>query len=193
MAFEKRLPPVFAHLHDVLQSLDAYSGKISADVFKAQILAVLDVWERWYVFTEDTWSTKLSRRIVYTQDVSETYRGLFEGTRGLDDDEKAKQAELERLERQERELKEREKSSQSKFKSSGFKSSFKPVGEVIPPPARPIAQADSARSNDQAGMESAKEDAEDLDGEEMADDLDGEAMEDLDGEAMDEDLDGEAM
>lgn len=49
LAFEKRLPLVFAHLSIVKQSLDAYSGKISADVFNSQVLAVLDIWERWYV------------------------------------------------------------------------------------------------------------------------------------------------
>lgn len=49
LAFEKRLPAVFTHLNIVCQSLDAYSGKISADVFKAQVHAVLDVWERWSV------------------------------------------------------------------------------------------------------------------------------------------------
>jgi hypothetical protein len=49
LAFEKRLPAVFSHLNVVCQSLDAYSGKISADVFRGQVHAVLDVWDRWYV------------------------------------------------------------------------------------------------------------------------------------------------
>jgi U2-associated protein SR140 len=50
LAFEKRLPAVFSHLNVVCQSLDAYSGKISADVFRSQVHAVLDVWDRWYVY-----------------------------------------------------------------------------------------------------------------------------------------------
>lgn len=63
MAFEKRLQPVFAHLHSVLQSLDAYSGKISADVFKGQVLAILEVWERWYVIQviDALWLTRQDR------------------------------------------------------------------------------------------------------------------------------------
>jgi U2-associated protein SR140 len=38
---------VFAHLGDIYRSLDAYSGRISADVFKKQVMAVLEIWERW--------------------------------------------------------------------------------------------------------------------------------------------------
>lgn len=48
-AFEHRLPPVLAHLNTVEKSLMAYSGKISADVFRGQVGNVLDIWERWQV------------------------------------------------------------------------------------------------------------------------------------------------
>ena len=48
-AFEKRLPDVFAHFKSVYDSLHAYSGNISADVFRNQVAVVLDVWERWSV------------------------------------------------------------------------------------------------------------------------------------------------
>ena len=47
LAFQHRLEAVFAHLAGVYSSLHAYSGRISADVFRAQVLAVLDIWERW--------------------------------------------------------------------------------------------------------------------------------------------------
>jgi U2-associated protein SR140 len=40
---------VFAHFKSVYDSLHAYSGNISADVFKAQVNVVLEVWERWSV------------------------------------------------------------------------------------------------------------------------------------------------
>jgi U2-associated protein SR140 len=188
MAFESRLRPVFAHLHDVLQSLDAYSGKVSADVFRGQILAVLEVWERWQVPLDRGLYGKLIIRIVYTQDVSDALRGLFEGSQGLDDDLKAKEAELELLERQERELREKAESSSSKFKASGFKSSFKPIGEAV---TASIAVNDKAADLDGEPLND-----EDLDGEELEDvdgqSIDGEAMSDLDGDAMD-DLDGGAI
>jgi len=48
LAFEKRLPQVFVHFKGVFDSLHAYSGNISAMVFKDQVGAVLEVWERWY-------------------------------------------------------------------------------------------------------------------------------------------------
>jgi U2-associated protein SR140 len=50
LAFERRLPEIFAHLSVVYQSLLAYSGRISADIFRQQVGAVLEIWERWWVF-----------------------------------------------------------------------------------------------------------------------------------------------
>jgi U2-associated protein SR140 len=75
----------------------------------------------------------------------------------------------------------------SKFKTSGFKSSFKPMGATSTAPPAP------SPANDHVDGEPIQVDNEDLDGE-VIDDVDGEAMdEDLDGEAIDEDVDGEAM
>lgn len=51
MAFESRLPAVFAHLAKVHQSLSAYSGKIAAEVFRGQVGAVIEIWEGWCVCT----------------------------------------------------------------------------------------------------------------------------------------------
>lgn len=50
MAFESRLPAVFAHLAQVHQSLLAYSGKIAAEVFRGQVGAVIAIWEGWSVY-----------------------------------------------------------------------------------------------------------------------------------------------
>lgn len=109
----------------------------------------------------------------------------------MDDDLKAKQAELERLEREEEELRAKVEKPESKFKASGFKSSFKPIGDVTSTPAK-VQQATPAIDLDLDGEE--MEDM-DVDGEPLANDdsLDGEAMSDIDGEAIDDDVDGEAM
>ncbi|WRT68937.1 uncharacterized protein IL334_005919 [Kwoniella shivajii] len=168
-AFESRLPPVFAHLSTVYQSLLAYSGKISADVFRGQVALVLDIWERWIVFNSET---------------AEYLRGLLDGTKSLVPPKNARIIEEEkRREEEERRAQEaKENEQKEKFKASGFKSSFKPIAAVpsAQVPVIPVSETD------------------DLDGE-VIEDLDGEAMEmdqdeDLDGEQMaEEDLDGEAM
>ncbi|WWD21045.1 hypothetical protein CI109_105526 [Kwoniella shandongensis] len=166
-AFEKRLPPVFAHLSTVYQSLLAYSGKISADVFRAQVAAILDIWERSIVFNAET---------------AEYLRGLLDGTKTLEAaNGVAAQARAAKQEEAERETNKSESHVEetAKFKTSGFKSSFKPIAAVAPAPSVAAVAVDL--------------DGEPM---ELEDDLDGEAMDvDLDGEVMneDEDLDGEAM
>nr|XP_019009713.1 U2-associated protein SR140 [Kwoniella pini CBS 10737]OCF48494.1 U2-associated protein SR140 [Kwoniella pini CBS 10737] len=165
-AFESRLPPVFAHLSTVYQSLLAYSGKISADVFRGQVFNVLEIWERWIVFNSET---------------AEYLRGLLDGTKSLitpGDPKMTKAKQQEREEEAEKKKKQEEEDKKDgKFQTSGFKSSFKPIN-AVPVSAAPVDGQDldgEVMGND--------------------DDVDGEAMEmdDLDGEAMDEDLDGEAM
>ncbi|WVR09161.1 hypothetical protein IAU60_006223 [Kwoniella sp. DSM 27419] len=171
-AFESRLPPVFAHLSTVYQSLLAYSGKISADVFKGQVAAVLEIWERWIVFNSES---------------AEYLRGLLDGTKALATTaEKAAAAKVQEARREESQA--RASEEESKFKTSGFKSSFKPISASVP---APVASAPISQLQATAAMGA---DA-DVDGEPKDDDLDGEAMdmdEDLDGEEM-EDLDGEEM
>ncbi|OXG19342.1 U2-associated protein SR140 [Cryptococcus neoformans Tu259-1] len=194
-AFEHRLPPVLAHLNTVEKSLMAYSGKISADVFRGQVGNVLDIWERWIVFNTDT---------------AELFRAVLVGDKPLSALVKTPQgvwvdkAKLEAAEEAQRKMEETQKveEEEDKFERSGFKSSFKRINPQAAPVA--VAVAASASAPVAAGesvplaVRSAFED-EDLDGEAMEDldgeqmeDLDGEQMEDLDGEQM-EDLDGEAM
>ncbi|RSH95364.1 hypothetical protein EHS25_000451 [Saitozyma podzolica] len=171
LAFERRLPEIFAHLSVVYQSLLAYSGRISADIFRQQVGAVLEIWERW---------------IVFTQDVGEHLRGLLDGSLKLETEEEkaAKKAAAESAVQLDEAKREEEP---SKFKTSGFKSSFKPMGATSTAPPAP------SPANDHVDGEPIQVDNEDLDGE-VIDDVDGEAMdEDLDGEAIDEDVDGEAM
>nr|XP_018259054.1 U2-associated protein SR140 [Kwoniella dejecticola CBS 10117]OBR81212.1 U2-associated protein SR140 [Kwoniella dejecticola CBS 10117] len=157
-AFESRLPPVFAHLSTVYQSLLAYSGKISADVFRGQVFNVLEIWERWIVFNSET---------------AEYLRGLLDGTKSLTLPKDAKTMKEDRQKEEEeaalKQKTEEKDHADGKFKASGFKSSFKPI---------------TATTTTEQTTDSKVVDDEDVDGEAM-DDLDGEAMdEDLDGEAM---------
>ncbi|OCF31376.1 U2-associated protein SR140 [Kwoniella heveanensis BCC8398] len=155
-AFESRLPPVFAHLSTVYQSLLAYSGKISADVFKAQVAAVLDIWERWIVFNSES---------------AEYLRGLLDGTQSLAPP--VDPLAVAKAENESRAVKLESNEDESRFKTSGFKSSFKPIA----------AASTAQQSGDDLDGEPI---GGDIDGEamDMDDDLDGEAMEDLDGEEM---------
>ncbi|ORY26262.1 hypothetical protein BCR39DRAFT_541703 [Naematelia encephala] len=187
LAFEQRLLPVFAHLSGVRNSLEAYSGRISADVFRAQVAAVLDIWERW---------------IVFTSDVSDRMRNLFNGSQTLEPTptplEEGPSAPIEQPAIKAK--------PEKGFKTSGFKSSFKPLAAVSAPAApaeyvdgEPLAATEAA---DVDGEPLASgEGAEDVDGEDMdmdldgepAEDLDGEVLGDMDGEPIEEDVDGEAL
>ncbi|KAK9466536.1 hypothetical protein V1512DRAFT_248190 [Lipomyces arxii] len=48
--FQSRLVSVFVNLHEVFRAFD---GRIRADNFRRQVLAVLNVWEGWSVFTHE--------------------------------------------------------------------------------------------------------------------------------------------
>ena len=48
--FQTRLPTVFDHLSTIHQS---FPGRITAETFKKQIIAVIEVWENWIVFPAD--------------------------------------------------------------------------------------------------------------------------------------------
>ncbi|WVO15268.1 hypothetical protein L204_102924 [Cryptococcus depauperatus] len=180
-AFEHRLPPILSHLHIVYQSLLAYKGKISADVFRTQIENVLAVWERWIIFTSDT---------------AELFRSLLMGIKALTQLKKTAQGNWVEKQNVEEEGK-NEKMKESKdqegkgFKTSGFKSSFKPiaVGEHGAPQDFKVNCGPTSAQT--TAIDLRGESTEDLDGE-MMEDIDGEVMEDLDGEAM-EDIDGEEM
>jgi U2-associated protein SR140 len=146
-------------------------------------------------------------RIVFTQEVSDQLRALLDGNLTLEQIDAAKRAQdvaavaedgPDKKDRRNRE----EESAGKGFKTSGFKSSFKRIGnleqqaeDLLNEALGGSAQASAAGENvDGEAMDEEELDGEamdgDIDGEEM--DIDGEEMEDLDGEEM-EDLDGEAM
>ena len=57
--FQTRLPIVFDHLSTIYQS---FPGRITAETFKKQIIAVVEVWENWIVFPAD-FTTELRARL----------------------------------------------------------------------------------------------------------------------------------
>lgn len=62
--FQARLGIVFDHLSSIYHS---FPGRITAETFKQQIVAILDVWEDWIVFPPDYIATLKSRLEGVTQ------------------------------------------------------------------------------------------------------------------------------
>ncbi|ODN91468.1 U2-associated protein SR140 [Cryptococcus wingfieldii CBS 7118] len=191
-AFEARLPPVWAHLKGVETSLEAYKGRISADVFGKSVGSVLDIWERWIVFNTET--AELFRALLLghssLDSLTRTPQGMWVDKAVLEAQDEAKRQKAE----EERRAREKKEEADQRFKSGGFKSSFKRVD-----PSSNAGESTSLENHPAAEQDLDGEAMEDLDGEEMG--LDGEEMdldgepfvsEDLEGEVM-EDLDGEAM
>lgn len=48
MLFETKLPEVFTHLGEIHKS---FPGRMKAEIFRRQIMTVVEVWENWLVFT----------------------------------------------------------------------------------------------------------------------------------------------
>jgi U2-associated protein SR140 len=57
--FQSRLGIVFDHLSNIYHS---FPGRITADIFKKQITAVVDIWEDWIVFPPD-YTSELRARL----------------------------------------------------------------------------------------------------------------------------------
>lgn len=173
--FQSRLGLVFDHLSTIYHS---FPGRITAETFKKQILAVVAIWEDWIVFPPD-FTTELRARL--------------EGAplEQMIDMEEATVAEV----------KEASPAFAAKFKTSAFK----PAEEVVTPatadaddgePMDEGSDTDVQAANDVDG-EPLRDDidgepVDDVDGIPM-DDVDGVPMEDVDGEPIAEDIDGEPM
>jgi U2-associated protein SR140 len=162
--FQSRLGLIFDHLSTIYHS---FPGRITADSFKLQVTAIVDVWEGALVFPPE-----------FTQNL----RSRLEGVP---------------IEYEEKEVIETKPDPQvatqtrvSKFKTTGFKpavagteqasaSDAIPSGSEVPGPSTIVTDEVDGEPMD------------DVDGEPM-DNLDGEPMDDLDGEPMD-DVDGDPM
>jgi U2-associated protein SR140 len=62
--FQSRLPRVFDHLSTIYQS---FPGRITAEIFKKQIISVVEIWEDWIVFPPE-FTSDLRARLDGTPD-----------------------------------------------------------------------------------------------------------------------------
>ncbi|KAI0823715.1 hypothetical protein BC628DRAFT_1324593 [Trametes gibbosa] len=176
--FQSRLGLVFDHLSTIYHS---FPGRITAETFKKQITAVVDIWEDWIVFPPE-----------YTAELRER----LEGASLAQEAPSEAPAEVE--------VQEAAPSFSSKFKVSAFKPAAELAEET---PATTTAAADDDdgepmdEDSDVDGNPIDDVDGDPVDGEvdgmplenvdgDPMDDVDGAPMEDVDGEPLGDDVDG---
>jgi U2-associated protein SR140 len=169
--FQARLGIVFDHLANIYHS---FPGRITAETFKKQITAVVDIWEDWIVFPPD-----------FTSDL----RARLDGSTNVQTMPQKQESATE--------VQESALAFSSRFKSS----SFHPMAEVTA--AKTGDSGEHADSNidgeplDDLDGEPLNDDIDgvpidDIDGAPIEDDVDGVPMDDVDGVPMD-DVDGVPM
>lgn len=178
--FQARLGIVFDHMSTIYHS---FPGRITAETFKKQILAIVEIWEDWIVFTPE-FTKELRDRLDGKEDAGK------KTAEGSEEDVKNEEGHAET------------KVYGSKFKASSFKPATEEAeaeapeekdGEYIDgKPAMDDLDGEPLGGGD---MDGEPLDGEPLDGEPLRDeDVDGEPMhEDLDGDPMHEDVDGVQM
>jgi U2-associated protein SR140 len=159
--FQSRLGLVFDHLSTIYHS---FGGRMTAETFKRQVVAVIDVWDDRIVFPPDktsVWKERLDGKAVYQEERVEV------------------------VQVQEK----RQTTQQSKFKSA-----FKPIADADGEEDMELDDDDMAEEQDVGSKEQKTIEAtnEDVDGDPMDDDIDGEVLDDdIDGRALDDDdIDG---
>jgi U2-associated protein SR140 len=167
--FEARMASVFNHLHTIYTSFD---GRIKADNFRRQIMAITSVWETWMVFNNsnvDAWIRTFLGRV--------------------DAEERTSEVPVEEVVEKPVEKKNKWKSV---IETSGKEAEVVPISGLTNNPMTSPEAGDDEEDVDGEEME------EDVDGMPMEEDVDGEPMEDddVDGEPIedeDEDVDGVPM
>lgn len=165
--FQSRLPLVFDHLSTIYHS---FPGKMTAEVFKKQIVAVVEVWEDWIVFPPE-----------FTEELRQRLDGVY-GVAPTAGASAAQTTDNQFVTESEAPL-----AASGKFKAASFQ-----------PAAADEEDLDGVAMDDDVDGEPADLDGEPFDGEPLdgepldGDPLDGEAL-DVDGELLGEDLDGESM
>jgi U2-associated protein SR140 len=166
--FQSRLGIVFDHLANIYHS---FPGRITAETFKKQITAVVDIWEDWIVFSPD-----------FTSEL----RTRLDGTSVTEKDS-------------ERETSLSEMEGAAPAVTSRFKSSsFRPAHESAD--TRSDSAKSDGAPMDEGSDDVDGEPVDDMDGEPLNDNVDGVPVDDVDGVPMDdldgapmEDVDGEPM
>lgn len=161
--FQQRLGLVFDHLSTIYHS---FGGRMTAETFKRQVVAVIDVWDD---------------RIVFPPEETSVWKDRLDGKQAT---------------REEKVQVEDVPVVQEAPQVSRFKSAFKPVtdpdgeqdmeldDDEEPQTAAPVPQVEEQPAEDEEIDGAPLED--DLDGEELAEDLDGAPIEDLDGAPLEE-------
>jgi U2-associated protein SR140 len=167
--FQSRLGIVFDHFATIYHS---FPGRITAETFKKQITAVIDIWEDWIVFPPD-----------FTAEL----RARLDGATQADlNQPKAEDADVATAEAQ--------SSYVSKFKAKSFQPA-QDVSEAAAGPTDDTDDLDGALIEDMdvdgVPIDLDGDDADDVDGVPLdhSADIDGEPMEDIDGLPMDADDD----
>ncbi|KAJ7091166.1 hypothetical protein C8R44DRAFT_719846 [Mycena epipterygia] len=160
--FQARLGVVFDHLANIYHS---FPGRITAETFKKQITAVVDIWEDWIVFPPD-FTTELRTRL----------EGMVNEEEEQKSHEKVEAIVVDTT------------VAPSRFKTSTFQLATDPVDPApsTDPDGEVIDDVDGEPVDDIDG-----EQMQDVDGEPLDDDVDGEPVDDdVDGVPMDDDVDG---
>lgn len=163
LEFQSRLGIVFDHLANIYHS---FPGRITAETFKKQITAVVDIWEDWIVFPPDFTSELRSR------------------LEGLAKEAPSKSVEINEVTPKNADI------QASRFKASSFQLATIPTNEGLNTddgePMDVGSDVDGDPVDDVDG-----DPVDDVDGEPV-DDVDGEPVDDVDGEPLD-DVDGEPL
>ena len=161
---QQRLGLVFDHLSTIYHS---FSGRMTAETFKRQVVAVVDVWDD---------------RIVFPPDQTLIWRERLDGK------EAVKAPTIDVVE---------QVVIQEAPTTSKFKSAFKPIADAEGEEDMELDDDDMMPNAESTPvgkpMQVDEENDEDVDGEALDEDVDGAPLDDLDGAPLDEDMDGEPV
>jgi U2-associated protein SR140 len=155
--FQSRLGLVFDHFSTIYHS---FPGRITAETFKGQITAVLDLWEDWIVFPPE-FTLHLRRRIE--GQVQEDAPVVEEAPVVLEEPTPAP--------------------------VSRFKTSFKPADELAELSKTTTVQDDGDGTPMDTESDVDGQPLDDIDGDPL-ETIDGEPLDDIDGSPLDDDIDG---
>lgn len=161
--FQARLGLVFDHLSTIYHS---FPGRITAETFKNQIIAVVDIWDDWIVFPPD-----------FTGELRERLEGM---TKKADDDTQMEEAPVVE-----------QKDVAATFKMKFKASTFRPAEESSLPVASSEDMGDAMDVSSDEDVDGVP--VNDVDGDPLAEDVDGDPLDDVDGEPVMEDVDGLPM
>ncbi|KIY44454.1 RNA-binding domain-containing protein, partial [Fistulina hepatica ATCC 64428] len=171
--FQARLGIVFDHMSNIYHS---FPGRITAETFKKQITAVVDVWEDWIVFPPD-FTNELRQRLEGNLKAADsTPKDVLAGLSAAKSETVSVHA--------------------SKFKSSTFQSALPvaPAATSVDVDGAPLEDVDGAPLDGVDGVPLDDVDGSPLDdvNDALFDDVDGTPLDDVDGQPMD-DVDGDPM